>query len=133
MGKTWYDSLQTKITKRYSHGLVGQASFVWSHATDLGTGSEAPIALGYNPVISDQFNPGINKQLNQLAYPLQLIISGSYTTPGFSADSLGMKVVSQVVRDWQLGVLLRYQNGALIESPSSSQSARDPIVTAGRF
>jgi len=30
-----------------------------------------------------------------------------------------MKVLSQVVRDWQLGFLLRYQSGALVETPSS--------------
>jgi Carboxypeptidase regulatory-like domain/TonB dependent receptor len=132
-GKTWYDSLQTKITKRYSHGLVGQASFVWSHATDLGAGAEAPIALGYNPIISDLFNPDNNKQLNQLSRPFQLIISGSYTTPGFSADSTGMKVLSHVVRDWQLGVLLRYQNGALIETPSSANQLITQLLRQGGF
>ena len=66
MGKTWYDALQTKITKRFSHGLSAQASFVWSKATDLGAGSEAPIFLSYNPVISDIFNYAEQKQLNQL-------------------------------------------------------------------
>jgi hypothetical protein len=132
-GKTWYDSLQTKITKRYSHGLVGQASFVWSHATDLGAGSEAPIALGYNPIISDIFNPDINKQLNQLSRPLQLIISASYSTPGFSADNTGMKVLSHVVRDWQLGMLLRYQNGALIETPSSANQLETQLLRQGGF
>ena len=30
-----------------------QSSFVWSKATDLGAGSEAPIFLTYNPVIQD--------------------------------------------------------------------------------
>ncbi len=31
-----------------------------------------------------------------------------------------MKALSQVVRGWQLGWLLRYQNGALIETPTSA-------------
>src|SRR5579885_996948 len=66
MGKTWYDSLQTKATKRFSHGLAVNASFVWSHATDIGAAAEAPIFLTYNPVISDIFNYGAGKQLNQL-------------------------------------------------------------------
>jgi hypothetical protein len=132
-GKTWYDSLQTKLVKRFSHGLTGQVSFVWAHAMDLGAAAEAPIALGYNPVIEDIFNPNANKQLNQLVYPLQLVISGSYTTPGFSADSTGMKVVSQVVRGWQLGVLLRYQNGALIETPSSANQLETQLLRQGGF
>ena len=31
-----------------------------------------------------------------------------------------MKVASQVVRDWQLGWVLRYQSGALIQTPYSN-------------
>jgi hypothetical protein len=89
IGKTWYDSLQTKITKRFSHGLSAQASFVWSKATDIGAGSEAPIFLSYNPVISDIFNYGAAKQLNQLNPPLELVISGSYITPNCRATVKG--------------------------------------------
>ncbi|MBV8731681.1 MAG: TonB-dependent receptor, partial [Acidobacteriia bacterium] len=134
MGKTWYDALQTKVTKRFSHGLSMQASFVWSKGTDIGAGSEAPIFLSYNPVISDIFNYGLNKQLNQLVYPEALVISGSYTTPRLpSADTGGMKVLSQVVRGWQLGWLLRYQNGALIETPSSSNQLINQLLRQGGF
>ena len=134
MGKTWYDSLQTKLTKRFSHGLSAQASFVWSKATDIGAGSEAPIFLSYNPVIEDIFNYANAKQLNQLNPPLELIISGTYQTPKLpSADSGGMKVLSQVVRDWQLGWLLRYQNGALIEVPSSTNLLEDLLLRGGGF
>jgi hypothetical protein len=134
IGKTWYDSLQTKITKRFSHGLSAQASFVWSKATDLGAGSEAPIFLSYNPVIEDIFNYSANKQLNQLNPPLALVISGSYTTPKLpSADTGAMKVLSQVVRGWQLGWLLRYQNGALIETPSSSNQLENTLLRQGGF
>jgi hypothetical protein len=134
MGKTWYDALQTKVTKRFSHGLSAQASFVWSKATDIGAGSEAPIFLSYNPVVGDIFNYGSQKQLNQLVYPEALVISGTYTTPKLaSADSGGMKVLSQVVRGWQIGWLLRYQNGALIEIPSSSNQLINQLLRQGGF
>jgi len=134
IGKTWYDALQTKVTKRFSHGLAMQASFVWSKGEDLGSGSEAPIFLSYNPVISDIFNYGENKQLNQLVYPEALVISGSYVTPKLpSADTTGMKVLSQVVQGWQLGWLLRYQNGALIETPSSSNQLMNELLRQGGF
>ncbi len=134
IGKTWYDALQTKVTKRFSHGLQVQGSFVWSKGEDLGTGSEAPIFLSYNPVISDVFNYGAQKQLNQLVYPEAAVISGTYTTPGLaSPDSTGAKVLSQVVRGWQVGWLLRYQNGALIESPSSSNQLTNELLRQGGF
>jgi hypothetical protein len=132
-GRTWYDALQTKATKRFSHGLSGQASFVWAHATDLGAGSEAPIFLSYNPVISDVFNTGLAKQLNQLVPPVALVIAGSYTTPKTPGTSMGARIASQIVQDWQLGALLRYQNGALISAPSSSNQLMSQLLRQGGF
>jgi hypothetical protein len=121
VGKSWYDAMQAKLTKRFSHGLQAQASYVWSKATDIGLGTEAGNinTLQGEAVVGDIFNYGTNKQLNQLTRPQALVISGAYSTPKMQADSLGMKVLSQGVRDWQIGFLLRYQNGALIESPAS--------------
>jgi hypothetical protein len=134
MGKTWYDALQTKVTKRFSHGLAAQGSFVWAKGEDNGTGSEAPIFLSYNPVVSNIFNYPINKQLNQLVYPEAAVISGSYTTPKLpSTDSGGMKVLSAVVQGWQIGWLLRYQNGAMIETPSSSNQLINELLRQGGF
>lgn len=133
MGKTWYDSLQVNATKRFSHGLSAQASFVWSKATDIGAAAEAPIFLTYNPIIQDIFNYGNAKQLNQLSRPLAATISGTYTTPRMPGDSLGMRVVSRVARDWQLGWVLRYQSGALIESPSSSAGLEGQLLRQGGF
>jgi hypothetical protein len=120
IGKTWYDSLQMKGTKRFSHGLSTEASFVWSKALVNGTGAETGQFVAGIPQFNDIFNYGQNKQLNQLTRPYATVISGSYTTPGFASDSKGMKVLSQVVKDWQIGFLLRYQSGALISSPRSN-------------
>jgi hypothetical protein len=123
IGKTWYDALQTKITKRFSHGLSAQASYVWSKALVNGTGSEEGgiSTLAGVPIYNDIYNYGINKQLNQLVPPDELLITGSYVVPKLvSPDSGGRKALSQVLRDWQLGWVLRYQNGALIQSPYSN-------------
>jgi outer membrane receptor protein involved in Fe transport len=122
IGKTWYDSLQFKATKRFSHGLSMQGSFVWAKGDVLGTGAEAGniTTLQGIPIYADIYNYGINKQLNQLVKPLALVISGTYITPKFVASSTGTKVLSEVVRDWQLGWVLRYQNGDLIQTPYSN-------------
>jgi hypothetical protein len=122
IGKTWYDSLQFKATKRFSHGLSVQGSFVWSKGLVLGTGAEAGniTTLAGTPIYNDIYNYGINKQLNQLVRPDAAVISGTYVTPKFAAGSTGMKALSQVVRDWQLGWVLRYQNGQLIQTPYSN-------------
>ena len=44
-----------------------------------------------------------------------------------------MKVASQVVRDWQLGWLLRYQNGALIQTPASTNQLENQLLRQGGF
>jgi len=133
MGKTWYDSLQTKVTKRFSHGLQVQASFVWSSATDIGAAAEAPIFLTYNPVISDVFNYGAQKQINQLNRPLAWVISGEYVTPRIPGDSRATHLVSRIAKDWQLGWVLRYQSGALVEAPSSANGLENQLLRQGGF
>ncbi len=122
IGKTWYDSLQTKVTKRYSHGLQMQASFTWAKALVNGSGTDTNFFVAGRPLTNDIFNYDQNKQLNQLTRPLATIISGTYTTPGISAGSTRMKVVSQLLRDWQVGAVLRYQSGALIQTPPSNNA-----------
>ena len=128
VGKTWYDSLQLQGTKRFSHGLSAQASFVWSNATDLGTGAETGQFVTGIPVITDIYNYGVNKQLNQLNRPLALVISGSYTTPRIPGDSTAMHVVSKVAKDWQLGWVLRYQSGALIQTAASTNQLCNELL-----
>ena len=133
MGKTWYDSLQTQATKRFAHGLAVNASFVWSSATDIGAAAEAPIFLSYNPVISDIFNYAAAKQINQLNRPLAWVISGQYVTPKIPGDGAAMHVASRMLRDWQLGWVMRYQSGALIEAPSSANGLMGQLLRQGGF
>ncbi len=132
IGKTWYDSLQFKGTKRFSHGLSMQGSFVWAKGDVLGTGAEAGniTTLQGIPIYNDIYNYGINKQLNQLVRPLALVISGTYVTPKLSAESGGGKVLSQVLRDWQVGAVLRYQNGALLQTPYSNNQLNLQLARA---
>ncbi|HLI84052.1 MAG TPA: TonB-dependent receptor [Bryobacteraceae bacterium] len=127
IGKTWYDSLQTKVTKRISHGLQVQGSFVWAKALVNGTGAETGQFVTGIPLYNDIFNYGLNKQLNQLVRPEAVVVSGTYTTPKFAADTKGMKLLSVITRDWQLGWVLRYQNGALIPVPRSNNQIQNEL------
>ena len=119
LGKTWYDSLQTKVTKRYSHGLQAQGNFTWAKGLVNGTASDSTYYLTGQALSGDIYNYADNKQLNQYVRPLATTITFSYTTPKFSAAGFAMKTLSQASRDWQVGAVLRYQSGALIGLPSS--------------
>ncbi len=120
LGDSWYDSLQSKVTKRYSHGFEIQGSYTYSKELTLGANSDTNYLTGGAPYVNDVFNRGLQKQLSSLGRPNLFVVSGTYTTPGFMSDSRGMKAVSQVVRGWSIGAVLRYQSGALLEVPLSN-------------
>jgi hypothetical protein len=119
MGKTWYDSMQVKVTKRYSHGLQADGNFTWAKGDVIGSASDSTFFLGQQAVTTDITNFNNNKQLNQYVRPLALVITFSYTTPKFEASSRALRLVSHVTRDWQLGAVLRYQSGLPIGEPTS--------------
>jgi Carboxypeptidase regulatory-like domain len=118
LGDSWYNSLQAKLTKRYSHGLSMTGSFTWSKNEVLGTSAATQYFTPGTPLINDVYNYGQNKQLAQNGRPLELVISGLYITPKWGQN----KIVSNVVRGWQIGTLLRYQSGALLPTPPSGNN-----------
>ncbi|HTA44927.1 MAG TPA: TonB-dependent receptor [Bryobacteraceae bacterium] len=122
LGKTWYDSMQVKVTKRYSSGLQAQGNFTWAKGLVIGSASDSTYFLTNQAATTDIYNYGVNKQLNQYVRPLAMTITFSYTTPKFSAASFAMKALSQATRDWQLSSVLRYQSGALIGLPASNNN-----------
>ncbi len=120
LGKNWYDSLQVKLTKRYSHGLDFQGTFTWQRTLDIGAENSYPLgaAFGGGPTapVNNVFNYSSNKFLSRDDRPLQLVIAPSYTTPRFSSN----KYLSAFVHDWRISAVLRYQSGALIQVPSTT-------------
>jgi hypothetical protein len=122
MGDTWYDSLQVKFTKRYSHGLTMQAAYTYQKELTNGVNSNTSYLTPDAPLINDVFNPALDKQISGFDIPQELIISFTYTTPKIAADSGGMKVVSWIARDWTYSGLLRYQSGELLRSPPSNNN-----------
>jgi len=131
MGKTWYDSMQVKVTKRYSHGLQAAGNFTWAKADVIGSASDSTFFLGQQAVTTDIYNFNNNKQLNQYVRPLALTITFSYTTPKFEAANFAFRALSQVTRDWQLGAVLRYQSGTLIGDPTSLNLLTNQLARGG--
>src|SRR5579883_179066 len=131
LGDTWYDSLQAKLTKRFSHGLDLQGAFTWAKELTLGANSDTSYFTPGPMLINDVFNRNQNKQISSLSRPFMLVVSFNYITPRFKADSKGFKALSWVARDWTFGGVLRYQSGVVIPTPPSSnnlltQLARGP-------
>jgi len=120
MGDTWYDSLQIKLTKRFSHGLSSQVAYTWEKELTDGTNSNTAYLTPSPPLINDVFNYGLNKEISGFSLPQELVISFSYTTPKLQADGAGLKALSWVARDWTVSGVLRYQSGQILQSPDSA-------------
>lgn len=122
-GATWYDSLQVKVTKRFSHGLSAQGAYTWSKAENNGASANSSYLVPYDPVLNDPYNKNDFKQLSGFDVPQAMVISFSYTTPkinSFGGDNFLGKSTRWLARDWTVGGVLRYQSGQLLQSPASN-------------
>lgn len=110
MGKTWYDSLQMKATKRFSRGL----DFTWTYtfSKELVLGAETD---GGGGSINDVFNRNQNKQLSDFSRPHAMVLATNYTLPKWGSN----KLVNAVVADWTIGAVLQYASGVPFETPSN--------------
>jgi len=127
LGTTWYDSLQTKVTKRFSRGLSLDSAFTWQKELNLGVGADTSYLTPAPNLINDVYNRNLNKQISGFSRPYVLVTSFRYTTPRLA----GVKALSWLARDWNFAGVLRYQSGEVIRVPSSNngllaQLARGP-------
>src|SRR5262249_24485297 len=70
VGRTWYDSLQLKVTKRASHGLDVVYAFTWAKELQMGTESVAT-----TPVINGIQDRSANKTISGFSRLLVNVIS----------------------------------------------------------
>ena len=101
LGKTWYDSLQSTITQRFSYGLTLNGNFTWSKNLDL---MSSP----------DIFNRSVGKNISLNDLPYQFRLSAQYSTP---------KQAFFLFRDWSVGWFLQYQSAPLLIEPSANAGA----------
>ena len=119
LGKTWYDSLQSKLTLRPTHGLVLTATFSWQKSLDVGTdGNGNTTVAGANYVNNTVLGAQQSKSISQFDQPFLSVIAGSYTLPRFDQ----LKKASYLFKDWQIGTLLSYSSGLPIPVPASTSS-----------
>ena len=113
-GNTWYDSLQVKATKRFSHGLQVNSNFTWSKA--------------FVSLRQDIFNPSRAKSIQSTDQPFLLNLNATYTTPG--ATFLNRwKVANLLVKDWQLGTYVQYGSGLPLAPPA--RVSPNNLITGG--
>jgi hypothetical protein len=110
LGKTWYDSLQVRVTKRFSHHLDLTYNFAWQKEFMLGAESDSG-----GGVVADITVRDLNKSLSTYSQPFKTTLAATYTVPQWGDN----KVLRALLGDWQISAMLQYASGRPIRSPSA--------------
>jgi hypothetical protein len=105
LGDSWYNSLQIKLTKRYSHGLTVASAFTWSKAEANPAG-----------VVNNVFNRSVNKSIAPFDQPFILNTAFTYEIPKFGQNRL----LRMAAAGWTFGGLFEYASGAPIPTPTAT-------------
>jgi len=113
LGKTWYDSLQLKATKRLSKGLSFSSNLTWSKNLAMGSPSNVVVPGTGGGATNDVFKRDTNKYLSNLDQPFIYNIALNYTMPKIGSN----RIISYALRDWTIGVFGTWASGLLIQAP----------------
>jgi hypothetical protein len=130
MGKTWYDSMQLKLTQRLSRGLSANANFSWSKALTIGTeiGEPNPGTTG-NAVVNNVFNRNQNKYISRYDQPYFFNAALNYITPKWGVN----KIVSLVTGNWNIGAFVQYASGFPLQVPNAQTSLNNILFQGASF
>jgi len=116
IGSNWYDSLQLKATKRYSHGLNFTVAYTWSKNLTNIEDQDGTIVP-----TNDVFNRRNQKALSREDQPHVFVTGFNYVLPavGFMSRSAAAK---QIFSGWTIGGILRYSSGKPIRVPQAQNN-----------
>ena len=112
-----YNSLQTSLYKRLSHGLEFQASYTFSKNLDFTSGLGGQTSLDLFFLSNDQTNPRQARGLDNFDRQNRAVVSYLYAPPKLQS---GPAVVQRVLSQWQFTGLLVLQSGLPVTAIDSS-------------
>lgn len=114
VSKSWYNSLQAKLTRQMSHGLMLNANYSWSHAVDTGstwhsgatTANGAAAGEGFS---GDVTKPELDRGNSIFDIRHRVVVNYVYEIP-FYKDQKGL--IGHVLGGWQYNGIWTFQTGA---------------------
>jgi hypothetical protein len=106
-----YNSLQSSVTKRLSHGFQFLGSYTWSRNLDETSGSSGSEVFELWLLTNDQRNPRGDYGLTDFDRTQRGVFSLTYTTPAFATMP---NLVRHAVTGWQASGILVAQSGTPI-------------------
>ena len=115
-----YNSLQTSFSKRMNHGLNFLVSYTFSKNLDYTSGTGGMDQLDVNFLGNDQTNPKESRGLSDFDRKHRLVASFLYQPPN---PRLDLKVVKQLLSNWQISGVLVLQSGLPITVADSTAAS----------
>jgi len=126
LGNNWYDSLQLKVTKRYSRGLDFTVAYTWSKnlttVEDQG-GEVVPV--------NDVFNRRNQKTYSRTDQPHVFVAGFNYVLAPYGIANRS-RVIRELLAGWTIGGILRYASGTPIRVPAAN-NALASLLFRGTF
>lgn len=116
LGNSYYDSLQTTLVKRMSHGVDASVAYTWSKNL-TNTYNEA----GGSIFINDPFNRKNAKSFSPNDQPQVLAIGFGYQMPVFGMVRTN-RILRSAVGGWSLRGVFRYASGLPIPVPTAQSN-----------
>ena len=112
-----YNSLQTSLNKRFTHGLDFLASYTFSKNLDYTSGTGGLSSLDLNFLGNDQTDPRQSRGLNNFDRTHRFVLSFFYAPPTLRS---GPGIVQRALSDWQFSGQSVLQSGLPITPMDSA-------------
>jgi len=112
-----YNSLQTSVTKRMSHGLDFLASYTFSKAMDFTSGTGGISSLDLDFLGNDQTRPRDSEGVSDFDRKHRFVLSFLYQPPDLAA---GPRLARRVFSHWQFSGVMVLQSGLPITVTDST-------------
>lgn len=122
LGNSWYDSLQLKLTKRYSYGLDFTMAYTFSKTLATVEAHDGTIVP-----LNDVYNRPNQKTLSSSDQPHVFVTGFNYKTPALGSN----KMLKSVMGGWTLGGILRYSSGFPIRVPTAQSTINSLVFRGG--
>jgi hypothetical protein len=104
----WYNSFNTRVEKRYSHGLVLLANYTVSHATDSGNSGLSTLSQQGNTRAMNTYNLRQERGVSPLDLPQKFVLSADYELP---VPKSSHSWINQIAGGWQVNGILTLRSG----------------------
>ena len=118
-GHSYYDSLETQLSKLMKHGLQAQVAYTFSRNIDTGTSGVAGDTFNNSIPGLMWFDMKLNRGLSDLNVSHNLVASYTWTLPSPAAGG----AMAWAARGWELGGIFRATSGV----PFSIAVDGDPL------